>query len=142
MQYSIFAATVYLLFYKTGSTSLDLNVFIILFYGIFVICRIYFLNEEKTSHPFFLRFFVLTPANNRNFFWKEGVMINYLLNKKSFLFFLKNLMNFWRNLTGTSRINPYQIFLWRPLIKRWSYFGLYVHSRAGFLKFFKNRNVK
>lgn len=98
--------------------------------------------EEAESHPFLLRLFIITPANNRDFFWKGGLMITYLLGKKSFLFFWKNLLNSKNNLVNLARLNPYPIFLWRPLIKRWSYFGLYVHSRARFLKFFKNRNVK
>lgn len=98
--------------------------------------------DDEESYPFLLRIFVLNPANNRSFFWKEGFMISYLLVKKNGLFFFKNFVNFLKNLSQTSRLNPIQFFLWRPLIKRWSYFGLYVHSRAGFLKFFKNQNVK
>lgn len=131
-----------LIFFDKAIFSFEFFAIAVINYITYMIMRVYFIDEEENSTPLFLRFFILTPANVRNFFCKEGAMITYLLFKKTYLFFWKNLLNFFRNLVGTSRLNPTPIFLWRPLIKRWSYFGLYVHSRSGFLKTFKNRNFK
>jgi hypothetical protein len=69
---------------------------------------------------------------------KQFWTIEYPFYKNYFFFLSKQIYNFFSNFFKVSRLFTLFSYLWRPLTKRWSYFGLFVHSRSSFLKNHKN----
>jgi hypothetical protein len=101
-----------------------------------------FSNYIQKSNPLFLKLFVLKPTNKINFSFKHNFILVYLNISKYFTLVNTIISTLCFNIFHTRRWINIKTYLWRPLIKRWSYFGLYVHSRALFLKNFKTNNDK
>jgi hypothetical protein len=65
------------------------------------------------------------------------LLINYLiiifkkLSLHFFSFFLNFHINFGKNYL--SHLNLFQIILWKPIFKKWSYFGLFRSYRSKWL---------
>lgn len=81
----------------------------------------------------FLSFFINTPVGN----FKKSTTVQFFIKLKTNFFFFKNRIfikfyNFFKIIKFPKYI------VWRPLFKKISYYGLYVHARTNFLKFFKN----
>lgn len=104
---------------------------------IFFFNKTYFLKKNKfTFTPFSLRYYLyyryikIAVLNN---FWKFIMIIFYFL-KKNFLLLIKDrlhiLVLFQKLLNNLQKLN----LLWRPLFKRWSYYGLFSKTRTFWIR--------
>ena len=95
-----------------------------------------FNSNSKRVFSWFLRFFIITPFENGRLFGKVA-FTRFVKQMGSTMGIVKNffyirLYNFFKT------IKLPKFLIWRPLIKKISYYGLYIQSRINFFKNFKD----
>lgn len=120
------------------NTASDVYTFILIF--IILTTYLFFkkLNVFKNYDSVFFKLFKLSFFKNNPGLWKENAVLTYLNTKIHLNFFYKLLGNIFKNYLFFTKFNFINFYIWRPLIKRISYFGLYTNTRTFFLKYFKN----
>lgn len=90
---------------------------------------------KKQALAKFIYFFVITPYHkNNNLFKTNLARVSLKCKHKPSIFFIKLAQN---TINFTRAIKFPKYLIWRPLIKKISYYGLYIHSRANFIKMFR-----
>jgi hypothetical protein len=110
------------------------NLYYVLFIILFGFFKILFSkNFFKKSNWFFLKLFIM-DQNQKNTF--NNILLNTTNSTKNVLFFYNNIIIVLKNFYNKVSLIMCKLYIWRPLVKKTSYFGLYANSRINFTKFF------